>query len=164
MHNVISVRVGELTPEILTKSEHWRFTQKHKYSSEHMSETLPVSRIQVDTSLKGWNRVFRLQMETEDDWVYYDSDVTCFPVSISSDGIETALSCPKMPEETKIEWQWFGENKHALVQVFEHGIGWWVAQASDGGISIKEKAPTPLHYPRLTCDSGYVWSQRKSIT
>lgn len=155
---MISIRVDELTTDILAASEYWRI-----YSRAPNGYVWADVRNRNQLSLEVSEDTSCPLMDIAEHSIYHGTSL-CFPVSISIDGTETRLQCPKMPEETKIEWQWFGENKHPLLRVMKYGIRWWVVLASDGGISIKQKAPTPLHYPRLTCDSGYVWSQRKSIT
>ena len=157
---MFSILVAELTPELLGKAEYWKFFQLDR-RQKMMAEALHVSRLDVDTSFRGWNRVLRLQWEA-DDWLSYDSDVRCFPVSIAPDGTETRLECPQMPDEVKIE-ELAGAN-------IIHGpgldvLGAWVfhieAPIMDPRQSIVIFAPTPEHYPRLALGGSWVWSTRR---
>ena len=160
---MFSILVSELTPQLIAKAEYWRFMQIHPSSSETMAETLPVSRIQLDTSLTGWNRVFRLQMETEEEWVYYDSDVRCLPVTLSPDGTEVRLECPRMPDEPLIE-EWQGQNappQFAMYQRREKGVMWWILEREGKQVAPSVHGPTNQYCPRRTCEGVWVWSTRK---
>lgn len=158
-----SIPVSELTLDLLSKAEYWRFMQLD--ADQHtVAETLHRSRIEVDTSFTGWNRVLRLQWEA-DDWLSYDSDVRCFPVTLSPDGTETRLECPRMPDDVEIDGP-IGDDFDVIKGMDASGIyngrwDWYWPRKGTAFCLHSLRPPTPEHYPRRTYEGVWVWSTRR---
>lgn len=87
----------------------------------------------------------------------YGQDYRCFPVTLSPDGTEIRLECPRMGDEEEIEgWCDVGGVTNPPTQTNET---LWLLLGADS--LCFGNAPTPEHYPRLSLEGVWVWSTRR---
>lgn len=155
-----SILVSELTPELLGKAEYWRLylsdfvnAAKSTYWAEVAHHT------ELHCAPDGG-----VYIGPEDLGDYVAGAHMCFPVSISTDGTEVRLECPRMPDEPLIaEWSDTTETTatlHGMTSTVDDRLRWRL-EVSGIALTYWTLPPTPEHYPRRTCDGVWVWSTRR---
>lgn len=146
---MFSIPVSELTPELLAKADWWAFIGRPVPARNDQPQFKCCIHLAGIRWVDG-----RLAHALPD-------DTRCFPVTLSPDGTEVRLECPRMPDEVGIH-QW---GSHAgIVEIDSDSPNSWVLwYASDMCARQSEaiQAPTPEHYPRLTLEGTWVWSTRR---
>ena len=154
---MFSILVSELTPEMLSKAEYWRIfcTGRDLYWADTRHRCL----FNEQASDDGNTRIMYLAS-------FYapKHQPRCFPVSISLDGTEVRLECPRLPDEPLIaEWSDTVETTatlHGMTSTVDDRLRWRL-EVSGIALTYWTLPPTPEHYPRRTCEGVWVWSTRR---
>ena len=152
---MISILVSELTPELIEKSEWWAITTPARITPPFWKDT---------RHMEDFGRGSNGSLTTRGGMEVYGQDYRCFPVTLSPDGTETRLECPRMPDEPLIEeWSDTVETTATLrgmTSTVDDRLRWRL-EVSGIPLTYWTLPPTPKHYPRRTCDGVWVWSTRR---
>lgn len=156
---LFSIPVSELTPELLAKAEYWKIVGVSDLGGRWADTRPPYALIATGEP--------DYPLYLSEGSRHYHKNLRCFPVSISPDGAETRLECPRMPDEVEIDWYpkpspGVQYNAIGAAQT-PHGAKHWrlEGQTIPFTSTATQMAPTSEHSPRLTLEGEWVWSTRR---
>lgn len=148
---MFAIQAREVTQEILDAAPAWTFY------GDDWRETNTKDKFRVG---RKWNQLGR-NVKLSYGQAYPD-DTMCYPCVLIKDGWTTRIECPRMPDEAVIEELSAEKVIHRPGLDF---LGSWIFYIEAPVFSSKQSvvlfAPTPEHYPRLTCDGVWVWTTRR---
>lgn len=149
---LFSIPIGELTPEMLAKAEWWAFIGRPVPARDEQPQFKCCIHLAGIRWVDG-----RLAHALPD-------DTRCFPVTLSPDGTEVRLECPRMQDEPLIaEWSDTVETTatlHSMTSTVDDLLRWRL-EVSGIALTYWTLPPTPEHYPRWTLEGTWVWSTRR---
>ena len=155
-----SIPVSELTQEMLAKSEYWKL-YGFEPDGSMWANTRPSKKLVAVPANEEHHGGYLIECTGSDD-EYYDDRTRCLPITITPDGTEIRLECPRLPDEPLIaEWRHVVKPEECHAYHLEDSPEYWRLQRGSTPLMAWTLAPSPNHHPRLTLEGTWVWSTRR---